>query len=331
MRNRILYTLVWFLMPFLFACKKDKPTTPLSHTVTSPEYEDKLLFVNQNDFQILTDKPAEFSSDDPLIQISSDGIIKRITSGEIVPINITWKDGSASPLKIYALGATDDNHDEPYASFHGNSATEAFNSYRQGWKTLQILPLINQSYGIILRHGDADDGKDFTIAHPDDYEPSDWWKSCDPMLARQLNARGKARSLELGKIFKELNYPIARVISSEFCRAVSTAELINSGPVIQKDERINHPDHNTTGKGLFQGMLDIMHEQPVDNKMTLLVLHHPVNETGSSGGQTSFPLISPFTWTGSSLVSISPDKTVTYQGAVSYAMFKYWRNLKLNK
>ncbi|HUH33567.1 MAG TPA: histidine phosphatase family protein, partial [Daejeonella sp.] len=161
-------------------------------------------------------------------------------------------------------------------------------------------------------------------------EPDNWWKSCDNTLARQLNERGKSRSTELGKVFKDLNYPITRVISSEFCRSVKTAELINSGPPIAQDARINHPEHNKTGKGLFNGMLEIMKEQPVDNKMTLMVLHHPVNETGTQGYPT-FPKVSPFTWTGAYIVSVSADKTVSYQGAVSFAMFNYYRNLKLKK
>lgn len=327
MKNLFLCILALTLLG-LFSCKKDK-TTPLINKITSQEFEDELLFVNRNDFKILTDKPAKFSSPSSLIQISSDGNIKRITSAEVVPIDITWIDQPGNITRIYALGATDDNHDEPYASYHGKVATNTYNSYRQGWQTLRKLPVIHQSYAIILRHADADDGRDYSAANPGSEGPANWWKSCDNSLARQLNAKGKARSEELGNIFKDLNYPIARVISSEFCRSVTTAKLINAGPAIKEDGRINHPSYNISG-GLFKGMLDIMSEQPLDNKMTLMVTHHPVNETGT-GGYPSFPETSPFPWTGGYIVSISADKTLTYQGAVSYAMFDYWRNMKLKK
>jgi phosphohistidine phosphatase SixA len=330
---RCAYGITFLILCGTLGCKKDKPlpappspTPPpaITHHVTSPEYEDSLLFVNQRDFSILTDKPADFSSVDTLIQISSAGVINRITSGEVVPIDITWKDNSGEKTRIYALGATDENHDEPYATFHGKSATDAPAAYRQGWKTLQKLPIADQPYAIILRHADADNGRDNSGTDA----PAQWWKSCDPAIARQLNERGKARSIELGKIFKDLGYPIQQVLSSEFCRAVNTAQLINAGPSVEIDARINHPEHNTTGKGLFKGMVEILNEQPVDNKMTLMVLHHPANETGAEG-YPSFPMVSPFTWTGAFLVSISPEnKTLTYQGAVSFAMFKYWRNLK---
>lgn len=329
MKSSVLYLFVLILLS-IFSCKKESEAPSNLNIVTSQEFEDDLLFVNRNDFKILTDRPAEFSSPSSLVQISADGIIKRITSGEVVPIDITWSDPSPSKTRIYALGATDDNHDSPYASYHGISGSKPYESYRQGWQTLRKLPVSNQPYALILRHGDADDGRDFTAANPEKEEPANWWKSCDRTLARQLNARGKSRSEELGKIFRDLNFPITRVISSEFCRSVSTARLINAGPEIKEDGRINHPSYNTSKLSLFRGMLQVIAEQPIDNKMTLMVTHHPINETGSTG-YPSFPETSPFTWTGGYFISISSDKTVTYQGAVSYSMFDYWRNLKLKR
>ena len=334
MKNLTLLVFVGFIVFGVFSCKKDSSppvvTPEETFKVTSEEFQNDLLFVNRNDFKILTNKPAEFSSSDPLIKMTADGTIERLSSGEIVAIDITWKDDPGKKTKIYAFGCTDDNHDAPYSRYHGVLASDAYSSYRLGWQTLQKLPVSNQTYAIILRHGDADNGRDFTAANPGSDEPDNWWKSCDNTMARQLNDRGKARSTELGKVFKDLNYPITRVISSEFCRSVQTAELINFGPAIGQDARINHPEHNRTGKGLFNGMIEIMKEQPVDNKMTLMVLHHPVNETGSQRYPT-FPEVSPFTWTGAYIVSVSPDKTVSYQGAVSFAMFNYWRNLKLKR
>jgi len=333
--RRVLSCVLIFMITGLAGCQKDKPNPDPSgqtYKVTSPEFIDNLLLVNRNDFKIATDKPAEFASTSPYIDISADGTIKRLTSGEVAAIDITWTDEPSKKTKIYAVGATDTNHDAPYKSFHGKLATDPYGSYKHGWATLKSLPTSGLTYAIILRHADADDGKDYTAVNTGN-GPANWWKSCDPSLARQLNARGKARSAELGTIFKDLNYPFARVISSEFCRSVTTAELIDvapSGDNIILDERINHPEHNTTGNGLFNGMIDVLKELPVDNKMTLMVTHHPINET-SSQGYPSFPLCSPFTWTGGYIVTISPDKTITYQGAVSYAMFEYWRNLKLKR
>lgn len=317
----------------LFACKKDSsnPDPPAqSYRVTSPEFIDNLLLVKGDNFKIATDKSASFTSSSPYIDLSSDGTIKRITSGEVAAIDITWTDDPSQKTKIYAVGTTDTNHDAPYKSFHGKLATDSYNSYKQGWATLQNFPASNQTYAIVLRHADADNGKDISDRGT---PPANWWKSCNPAIARQLNARGRSRSEELGRIFRDLNFSFARVISSEFCRSITTAELIDatpSGDDIIIDGRINHPEHNKSGKGLFNGMIEIIQEQPIDNKLTLLVTHHPINETRSQG-YPSFPDVSPFTWTGGYIVSIAPDKTVTYQGAISYAMFEYWRDLKLKR
>ncbi|MDB4920198.1 histidine phosphatase family protein [Mucilaginibacter sp.] len=319
---------------FLLGCSRDKTTdipTPVTPTplIKSPEYIDKLLFVNSNNYQILTTDPATFYSSDTHIQINSTGLIKRLTSAEIVPIEITWKNKAIPKTTIYALGATDIDQDPPFTHYQGALATDAPAAYQQGWKTLQSLPVKNETYAIVLRHADASNGVDFSVNH--NYPgPPNWWKSKDPSLARQLNDQGVQRATILGQVFKDLNYPIKRVITSEFNRAIETGNLINAGPAPVIDGRINHPSYTVYPYGLFQGMLAIIKEQPIDNKMTLIIAHHPINELRKMTGYPTFPDVSPFNWTGAYLIKISPDKQITYQGAVSWAMFKYWRDLKLH-
>ncbi|WP_026898519.1 histidine phosphatase family protein [Daejeonella oryzae] len=328
MKNFKFVFLIYISVVF-FACKKDKETkSPVLPAITSSEYKNDLLFINRADFQILTSEPAEFSSDDTLIDISIDGLIKRITSAEVVPINITWKN-SGNKLTIYAVGATDDSFDAPYARFHGALATDSYSALQAGWETLRKLPFSQETYVIVLRHADADLGRDYSIS-PTDQGPPEWWKSCDPDLARQLNQTGIIRSTELGNIFRDLDYSFARVISSEFCRSVKTAELINAGPTIQIDGRLNHPSYNKSGLGAFVGMKELVQEFPVDNKMSLIVTHHPVNEIRTAIAP-GFPQVSPFSWTGGYIIKVDPDKSISYQGAVSFGMFKYWRNLKLKR
>ncbi|HYK76520.1 MAG TPA: histidine phosphatase family protein [Daejeonella sp.] len=310
--------IIVFIAFGIASCKKDPPVA--INRVTSPEFEDNLLFVNKTKYTIQTNETAEFSSADPHIQIDKSGQITRLLSGVVVPIDITWPKRDGLKTRIYALGATDNTHDQPFATFHDREATDPYNAYRQGWKTLRKLPVNDETYAIILRHADASTGADNTAG------PADWWKSCDPQLARQLNTDGIIRATALGKIFKDLNYQIERIISSEFCRAVSTAQLVNAGPEIVLDSRINHPNHNRNN--LFSGMIEIISAFPVDNKITLVVTHHPINETPAANYPT-FPKVSPFNWTGAYLIKIDPDKTITYQGAVSLEMFEYWRNLKL--
>lgn len=327
MKTKIL-SVLFLLSVLIAACKKDDgPNEVGEGKITSQEYINDLLFVDRADFKIQTDQPATFSSNDQYIQISADGVIKRLTSGEVAAITITWTNSPGNTSTFYALGATDDSFDEPYASYHEIQATDPANSYKKGWETLRKLPVSGETYALMLRHADADVGADLKNKPS---QPANWWKSTDPKLARQLNEPGKQRSAELGVIFKDLQYPVSRIISSEFYRSVETAELMNLGPAISTDARINHPTYNLTGQGLFKGTLAIINEQPVDNKMTLVVGHHPSNETGAAGYPT-FPNVSPFTWTGGYFVKVATDKTLTYEGAVSFAMFKYWRDKKMNK
>jgi phosphohistidine phosphatase SixA len=327
MKKILLYT--FLLITLVSSCKKsdDNEENEIQGEITSAEFIDELLFVNKNSYKIETSEPATFSSTDPSIDISADGVIARVTSGEVVPIEVTWT-GRGTKTTIYALGATDNNHVKPFENYHSVESTDPYNQYVQGWATLRKLPASGETYSIILRHADADNGRD--LNEDDESAPANWWKSCDSTLARQLNQVGKERATELGKVFKDLQYPITRVYSSEFCRAISTATLINAGPTIELDGRINHPAYNMSTKSLFRGLLDILNGLPVDNNITLVSTHHPINEFGNTGIPT-IPRVSAFNWTGAYFLKIASDKTVTYEGAVSWGMFKYWRDLKLNR
>ncbi len=326
-KNNYLFLLLLTLIFAISSCKDDNNTVQVDPftKITSAQYVNKLLFVNNNNFQIETSEQAEFSSTSNKIKISSTGLITRVTSGEVVPISVKFNSDPSNPIIIYALGDTDNNHDEPYLTYHGLLATETDASYKKGWATLQKLPstTAGETYGIVLRHADASVGRDRSTGTT---TPTDWWKSKDAALARQLNQQGKDRALELGKIFKDLQYPIARVISSEYYRSVQTGEIMNLGLPITTDARINHPSYNRLS--LFTGMINIMKAQPADGKITLMISHHPINETGSPGYPT-FPAVSPYTWTGAYLIKIAADKTIIYEGAVSWGMFKLWRDQKL--
>lgn len=328
-----LIALLFFIAVLVVACKKPiESQNPQDGKITSSEFQDDLLFVTKNNFQITASDSATYASTDPSITITPKGLIKRFTSGEVVTINVTWiKTGNTS--KLYALGATDDNHVNPFVKFHAAISDNPSGQYIQGWQTLRKLPISGETYVIVLRHADADWGKDYNLTHPDNNPgPENWWKSPDSLLARQLNLQGIARATDLGIIFKDLQYPITKVVSSEFFRAVRTAQLINAGPEIGMDGRINHPDYIKTGKTLFNGLQNIINESPANGKMILISTHHPINEFEREDViPATFPKVSAFNWTGSYFVKIAADKTITYQGAVSYGMFNYWRDLKLNK
>lgn len=322
----------FFLLLIFFSltdCRKSEVVaTYATPKVTSAEYIDSLLFVNKNNYQITTSQPATFSCTDPHIKMTSSGLIQRLTSAEVVPIMIKWNNKNLSPTTIYALGATDTDQDEPFLKYHGLNATDPFGSYLQGWKTLHLLPIPGETYEIVLRHADASYGTDWSNAYT--YAgPPFWWESKDTLLARQLNPQGIERATELGQIFKDLKYPIKRIITSEFYRSIQTAQLMNIGPINSEDGRINNLAYNVYPPGIVLGLVAILQEQPVDGQMTLIITHHPVNELEKHPDYTTFPPVSPFNWTAAYLVKMEPDKSFTFEGAVSWGMFKYWRNLKL--
>lgn len=310
----------------LLSCKKDKESGPSPLAVTSSEYDGKLLFVNKNNFQITTNQSAIYTTDDTSITITADGLVERLTSGEVVAIDIAPKESPETKTRIYAFGATDNNHVKPQITYNGKGATDTYNSYLKGWATLQKLPIANETFALVLRHADADQGVDYSLNHNDE-GPANWWKSGDKSLARQLNEEGRTRSKELGANLKALGYPIARVYTSEFRRAIETAELMELGLPLVQDAALNHPSHNN--ESLFLGLIELLKNTPVDNKISLVVTHHPINEIINSGGYPTFPDVSPFNWTGMYLVKIASDKTITYEGAVSWGMVKRWHDIKM--
>jgi len=318
------------LLIFLVSCKKSAFVSYATPKITSPEYIDSLLFVTKNNYQIVTTQAAVFSSTDIHIKLSSSGLIQRLTSAEVVPILITWSNKNIPPTTIYALGCTDTDQDAPFTKYQGKLATDPFGSYLQGWKTLHLLPVAGETYAIVLRHADASYGTDWSNAYT--YAgPPEWWESKDSTLARQLNPQGIQRATELGQIFKDLKYPIKRIITSEFYRSIQTALLMNIGPINSEDGRINNLAYNIYPPGIVPGLFSILEEQPIDGQMTLVITHHPVNELVKYPAYSTFPPVSPFNWTAAYIVKMAPDKSFTFEGAVSWGMFKCWRDLKYSK
>jgi phosphohistidine phosphatase SixA len=65
------------------------------------------------------------------------------------------------------------------------------------------------------------------------------WRSCDPVRMRQLSAEGRDMAKRIGAAIDALRIPVAKVMSSEYCRAVETAQLLDLGPVTQTSNIVN--------------------------------------------------------------------------------------------
>lgn len=100
-------------------------------------------------------------------------------------------------------------------------------------------------YVVHWRHASADVCSDAThLGTAETTAVPDWWKSCDDMCgtatARQLNTTGENESVAIGDAFATLDIPVGRVVSSEFCRNVGTALLMDFGPTIEQSQDITY-------------------------------------------------------------------------------------------
>src|SRR5688572_22420356 len=78
-------------------------------------------------------------------------------------------------------------------------------------------------YNIYFRHAPTDWGQH------DRVETAGDWASCDPAKMRQLSAEGRAIVRRIGDAIRALGVPVAKVLSSEYCRAWETARLLDLG------------------------------------------------------------------------------------------------------
>ncbi len=100
-------------------------------------------------------------------------------------------------------------------------------------------------YVLHWRHASADVCQDnIALGKANETSSPNWWKSCNAdcatATARQLNATGVAESIAIGDALRSRAVPFGRVLSSEFCRNFTTAELMNLGPPIEQIPEITY-------------------------------------------------------------------------------------------
>jgi len=88
-------------------------------------------------------------------------------------------------------------------------------------------------YSIYFRHAETDWGQDDRVEMAGD------WTSCDPAEMRQLSPQGRGTARRIGDAVRGLGVPVAKVLSSEYCRAWETARLMDLGPVTRTRDIMN--------------------------------------------------------------------------------------------
>jgi phosphohistidine phosphatase SixA len=111
--------------------------------------------------------------------------------------------------------------------------------------------LVAGGYVIHWRHAAADVCNDNqALGTADTTAYPDWWKRCDatcpspPAMTtattRQLNNTGRADATAIGDTFAALGITIGRVLTSEYCRNVETAQLMAFGPAIEESQELTY-------------------------------------------------------------------------------------------
>jgi phosphohistidine phosphatase SixA len=88
-------------------------------------------------------------------------------------------------------------------------------------------------FNIYFRHAATDWGQGDRVELAGD------WTSCDPAEMRQLSSQGRATARRIGDAIRALGVPVAKVLSSEYCRAWETARLMDLAPVTKTRDIMN--------------------------------------------------------------------------------------------
>jgi phosphohistidine phosphatase SixA len=281
-----------FFIFFVFACQeKEEPANML----VSDNVEDGIVFVGHSDsgvsFRLSTNNPGKFRpcAHKPTFPISEDGQATLRLDQGVYWIDIHWANGDPLIQTVPVLVAKNIE----YA--------------RNTIKMLKSLKTGGGDYALVFRHADASVGVD----KPNSGVPQ-WWKSCDPDLARQLNATGIARSQRIGKILKQLQVPVKKAISSEFCRALQTLELMDLNVPIVIDPRLNHENANPVTFN-YQEVVDALNENKMTSGVLVASLHFNIYKDNPH-----WDIIRPFNMTDGFLVKIGGTGDPELIGSLPY-------------
>ena len=171
-------------------------------------------------------------------------------------------------------------------------------------KALKNMITDSQGYALVFRHVDARLGDDMV-----DSPLPEWWKSCDPEVARQMDENGRKNGRKIGNAIKKLKIPIGVAVSSEFCRAVQTIESMEIGVSIQTDPRLNHENANSNGP-IFEKVFDIIKENQTTD-VQLLVGHFNMQT-----GNPHRDLFRPFNMSDGFLMKKNSNGDLEFVGSV---------------
>ncbi|MEM6789101.1 MAG: histidine phosphatase family protein [Myxococcota bacterium] len=147
--------------------------------------------------------------------------------------------------------------------------------------TATVTPTVGEAlrgggYVIAWRHSPASVcSDDLSLGEAATTTQPDWWRSCNADCAtattRQLNAQGLMEAPIMGDALKARGIPFSAVLSSEFCRCFTTAELMDLGPPV---EQLPDLTYFVYGDALrCERVYDLIETVPADDTNVALIGH----------------------------------------------------------
>lgn len=258
---------LFFTLIILVSCEKDN--SAFDPQIRTGELVHGIYIVESSDhttkFRIDIGENAIFYPSRSLggISVSKNGVIELPNPF----VGILW-------VEVERRGTTQRTNLPIYVAQNEKLAKDVINS---------LLNYQNQSLVFIARHADASIGQDAF-----DPKKEDWWKSCDPALARQIDDAGVLRARRIGQGIKALNIPVRQGISSEFCRAYQTLKLMDLPIKISKKAVLNHHLESVQNPldipEIWPEVKAMIEEQEISNEILVVVSHcnlfdrNPFNE-----------------------------------------------------
>lgn len=117
----------------------------------------------------------------------------------------------------------------------------------------------------------------------------------DCATQRNLDATGRAQARRLGVRLRAAGVVQARVLSSQWCRALETARLLDVGPVVPLPALNSFFDRPDARQRILEGLRTFFAGLPVDGGPVIMVTHQVVinaftDATPPSGGGSIFQL-----------------------------------------
>jgi phosphohistidine phosphatase SixA len=175
-----------------------------------------------------------------------------------------------------------------------------------------LRPLQKGGYVLIFRHAAADVGSDQLAS-----TTPEWWKSCDSKLARQLNEQGKTDAADIGKAFKNLQIPVGRLFTSEYCRCYTTANLMNFGITTTQSKDLTYYVYDEVNR--YANIMKMADKQPIDVQNSVIVTH-----AGFAVTPNPAPLNS-LGWGDAAVFKLAAGQPASY---VTTILVKEWTEVK---